>query len=233
MRRSFRRKTNPAGAILLAVLLAAESLLTGCGATSGADGKETSGITIVEVEEGDAAAMELVRQAGAELEGNSDPALQTGQAPAGENTGENAGETTGNTIPEETPFPEEEQGLADPSVDLDLTVMSATLVYAQVFNMVCDPASFQGQKIKMDGTLAIFYDEELDTNYYACIIQDATACCAQGIEFVPLADYVYPDDFPEDGAYVVVTGTMDLLEVEGEDYPLLVNASFSAMKNPS
>ena len=45
------------------------------------------------------------------------------------------------------------------------------------------------------------------------IIQDATQCCAQGIEFVPLEDYTYPDDFPEIGENICVTGVFDTYKI--------------------
>ena len=35
------------------------------------------------------------------------------------------------------------------------------------------------------------------TIYYACIIKDATACCAQVMEFVLTKDYSHPDDYPK------------------------------------
>ncbi len=49
-----------------------------------------------------------------------------------------------------------------------------------------------------------------DKEYHACIIQDATACCAQGIEFEPTADYVYPTDFPATGEDITVIGVFDI-----------------------
>ena len=33
--------------------------------------------------------------------------------------------------------------------------------------------------------------------YHACVIPDATACCAQGIEFTLAGDHRWPDDYPE------------------------------------
>ncbi|MBQ8117911.1 MAG: hypothetical protein IJ147_07645 [Lachnospiraceae bacterium] len=47
------------------------------------------------------------------------------------------------------------------------------------------------------------------SNYYACIIQDATACCAQGMEFVLTEDYHYPEDYPEEGQEIAVVGIYD------------------------
>ena len=68
------------------------------------------------------------------------------------------------------------------------------------------------------------YDEEKDKHYFACIIRDATQCCAQGIEFEPTDDYVYPDDFPEEGGEVCVTGVFDKYSEDGNNYLTLRNA---------
>nr|MCR5716412.1 hypothetical protein [Lachnospiraceae bacterium] len=84
--------------------------------------------------------------------------------------------------------------------------------------------AYVGKTIRMSGLMSIFLDEATEKYYYACIIQDATACCAQGIEFEPTKDFVYPDDFPKDGEIVTVVGTFDTY-VEGEyTYCTLRNA---------
>ncbi len=49
--------------------------------------------------------------------------------------------------------------------------------------MVTYPDMYIGKTVKMKGIYARFSDEATGENYNACIIQDATACCAQGIEF--------------------------------------------------
>ena len=53
---------------------------------------------------------------------------------------------------------------------------------------------------------------------------DATACCAQGIEFNPTDDYTYPDDFPLDGDTVTVEGEFDTYVEDGYKYCTLRNA---------
>ena len=45
--------------------------------------------------------------------------------------------------------------------------------------------------------------------YYACVIQDATACCAQGIEFELNETYDRPEDYPSEGEEVIVEGVLD------------------------
>ena len=109
-------------------------------------------------------------------------------------------------------------------VDVDLTVLSSTMVYSEVYDMMCYPENYIGKSVKMKGTYAGYHDESTDKYYHACIIQDATACCAQGIEFEPTDDYKYPDDYPAEGQEVCVTGVFDTYE-EGENrYCTLKNA---------
>ena len=60
--------------------------------------------------------------------------------------------------------------------------------------------------------------------YHACIIPDATACCAQGIEFVWEGDHVWPDDYPEEGADIIVTGRLETYDENGFTYLHLVDA---------
>lgn len=70
-----------------------------------------------------------------------------------------------------------------------------------------------------------FYDKPTGNYYFACIIQDATACCAQGIEFVLTDDYIYPDDYPEADTEICVVGVFDTYEEKGYTYCTLREAS--------
>jgi len=110
------------------------------------------------------------------------------------------------------------------NIEIDLTTMSANMVYSQVFCMVMEPDEYIGDTVKMNGTFVHIYDEEKEKHYFACIIRDATQCCAQGIEFEPTDDYVYPDDFPEEGGEVCVTGVFDKYSEDGNNYLTLRNA---------
>ena len=99
-------------------------------------------------------------------------------------------------------------GEPDPSVDVDLTVMNSNMVYAEVYNMMMYPEDYIGKTVKMEGTCACYHDEETGKYYFACLIADATACCSQGIEFVLTDDYSCPDDYPEIGKEIFVTGEL-------------------------
>ncbi len=109
-------------------------------------------------------------------------------------------------------------------IDVDLTVLSSTMVYSEVYNMMSSPEDYIGKTVKMDGLFAIYHDEAADVYYFACIVKDATACCAQGIEFVLAGDYKYPDDYPPLGEEIAVVGVFDTYEEGSNTYCTLRNA---------
>ena len=56
------------------------------------------------------------------------------------------------------------------------------------------------------------------------LISDATACCAQGIEFVLAGEHTYPDDYPELGSEIVIHGIFNTYEYETGAYVQLRDA---------
>ena len=113
---------------------------------------------------------------------------------------------------------------------VDLTVLSSTMVYSEVYNMMMTPENYVGKTIKMKGQFALYQATDENGNllpdqiYFACIIADATACCSQGIEFVLEGNHVYPDDYPELGTEITVEGTFQTYEENGYMYCHLVDA---------
>ena len=136
-----------------------------------------------------------------------------------------------------TPKEQETPGESEPSqpyagkVDVDLTVLSSTMVYSEVYNMLYFyPEDYYGKTVKMTGLFNVY--QSVDENgvvldmpvAYACIISDATACCAEGMEFVLEGDYIYPDDYPELGAEITVIGEFQSYAENGIAWYHLVNA---------
>ena len=105
--------------------------------------------------------------------------------------------------------------IEDVGDDIDLTTMSATMVYSQVYNMVFYPENYIGKHVKMKGTYSDYFDEASGKHYFACFIKDATQCCAQGIEFELTDDFKYPDDYPSEGDEVTVEGDYDVYSENG------------------
>lgn len=108
---------------------------------------------------------------------------------------------------------------------VDLTALSGTMVYSEVYNMVVSPEDYVGRTVKMRGTFFVY--ESDSRNYYSCIISDATACCSQGIEFLWAGDHSYPEDYPEPGSEIVVEGVFDTYEEGDLLYCQLIDAEVS------
>ena len=152
--------------------------------------------------------------------------------------GEVSAPTESIQTPDEQETPNEQQAQEEPEqtqtsadgVDVDLTVLSSTMVYSEVYNMLYnDPAHYLGKTVKAKGTFSIYQlvtDGVLqpDPVSYACIISDAAACCAEGMEFVLKDDLAYPDDYPELGAEITVIGEFQSYEENGMTWYHLVNA---------
>ena len=90
-------------------------------------------------------------------------------------------------------------------IDVDLASLSSTMVYSEVYAMMEHPEDFLNKVVRMRGVFACSEGRE----YYFCIIQDATACCAQGIEFVLAGEPAYPNGYPQIGKEFTVTGVFD------------------------
>lgn len=114
------------------------------------------------------------------------------------------------------------------AIDVDLTALSSTMVYSEVYNMMMSPEDYIGKTVKMSGQFSVY--QATDENgspiegapvYYACVIADATACCQQGLEFV-LTD---PDTYPEEaGSEITVEGIFQTYYEEQNLYCHLVDA---------
>lgn len=117
---------------------------------------------------------------------------------------------------------------SDGKPEIDLTTMSSTMVYSQVSDMMQTPEKYMGKSVRMKGPFSIYQDPSNGKNYFAVIISDATACCAQGIEFVLEGDVKYPDDYPEAGTEITVSGEFDTYEEAGSIYCQLIHAEMQA-----
>lgn len=90
-------------------------------------------------------------------------------------------------------------------IDYDLTNMSSTMIYAEVFNMLIEPEKYENKRVKMKGFFTI-YNEGSKDEVYSVIVPDATACCQQGIEFF----YDFKDNKPVANSEITVTGIFNV-----------------------
>lgn len=122
---------------------------------------------------------------------------------------------------------------SDGAVDVDLTMFSGTMLYSEVYNMMSAKDDYIGKTVRMRGPFALYraWDENgnaiPDQYYFACEAADATACCQLGLEFILEGDAKYPEDYPEPGTQITVTGEFQTY-YEGENrFCHLIHASLA------
>ena len=115
---------------------------------------------------------------------------------------------------------------------IDLTALNSVMVYTEVYNMMYYPENYEGKTVKAKGMFnyceATEEEKSLYGNdyYFYTVIQDATACCQQGLEFVLKDDPGFPEGYPKMGEEVTVLGRFETY-YEGETmYAHLVDATF-------
>ena len=112
---------------------------------------------------------------------------------------------------------------------IDLTKLSSTLLYAEVYNIMNSPGDYIGKTIKISGAYSAQYYEPTDKVYHAVLIADAAACCSSGIEFAWSGEHSYPDDYPEVGSKIEVTGVFGSYEELGQTYYFLTTDGITAL----
>lgn len=124
----------------------------------------------------------------------------------------------------------------DVDVDVDLTALSSTMVFAEVSNLLYDPIPYLGKTIRMEGTFSVDHaytmegEPDLSETYFYCVIEDALACCAQGLEFSLADPPAYPEGYPEPGTQITVVGTVEFFEQNGFRHLRLGNSYFFEKK---
>lgn len=58
--------------------------------------------------------------------------------------------------------------------------MSSTMVFAEVYNMMVEPESYEGKTVRMQGELVSYPHPFTGEDCHAVIVKDALACCARG-----------------------------------------------------
>ena len=133
-------------------------------------------------------------------------------------------------MPEDQPIEETASGNG---VDYDLTQMNGDMVYATVYQMMADPATYEGKTFRMEGLYTPIIVEDTGKIYHYCLIQDALACCAQGMEFV-LGDGSHTDqsEYPAEDTDIIVEGTFETYREEDFEnlYCRLANATMEVVQ---
>ncbi|WP_313578724.1 hypothetical protein [Lacrimispora sp.] len=157
-------------------------------------------------------------------QGDSEDSGQYGAAGSEQYDPESTKDFDINTYPSDSFEPTTEQFQDDPAgsgnntgFDIDLTKLSSTMVFSEVYNMMISPEEYMGKTIKAEGIFQVYQDSN-NNNFYALVIADATACCQQGLELIWDGDPAYPDDYPDENSEIEITGVYQSYMEEGNTY---------------
>ena len=114
-------------------------------------------------------------------------------------------------------------------VDVDLTALSGVMVYAEVYAMMIAPEDYIGKTIRIRGPYSPFFFDDTGLTYHYVLIEDATACCQQGIEFALGGKPLSPREYPAESMIIEVTGVFELYEELGETYCRLASGEMSVL----
>lgn len=198
--------------ILIIIMMAIVVSFTGCGNVSGASNRihvDSSGVNDVMQQE--MAKEDKKSQTSTDINNETEAESET-----------DANNQVTTELSENADYTNKEVDLKN--IDLDLTTYSSTMVYTEVYNMMLQPKEYKGKTVKIKGLFATYCEESTGVNYFACIVQDATACCSQGIEFSLTGDYTYPEDYPKEGEEITVVGVFDTYKEVNSEYIVLKNA---------
>jgi len=104
--------------------------------------------------------------------------------------------------------------VSNASVDIDLASMKSNMIYATVYDMMTNQDKYMGKKMRMSGLYDKSYDTQTEKYYHYVVIEDAMACCQQGMEFV-FSDFEKPEDFPSVNKKIEVVGVFGSYEEMG------------------
>ncbi|MEG1432539.1 hypothetical protein [Eubacterium sp.] len=105
-------------------------------------------------------------------------------------------------------------GSMNKPVDYDLTQMGETLGYSQAVQILNAPQDYVGKTIRIQGVFKVAISKNTDYFCFYTPISDVTACCSVPLEFTWEAGS-YPEDYPEVGTPIEITGEFQSYKIEG------------------
>lgn len=116
---------------------------------------------------------------------------------------------------------------SDSDIDTDLSPLDANMAYAALVDISSSAYDHEGEVIRITGKFSWYTDESTGEKQYGCVVSDATACCTQGIYFVPADSGFLPEKALKENQEITVTGKFDVAQGSNYEYYRLVNSVIS------
>lgn len=109
-------------------------------------------------------------------------------------------------------------------IDYDLTKMSSTMIYSQIYDMQVTPEDYIGKIIRVRGTFSLYIDAKTGKEYHSIVVADALSCCASGLEFEVPVDREKVGETLAIGQEIIITGSYDTYKEGIINYSVLRDA---------
>lgn len=111
----------------------------------------------------------------------------------------------------------------------DLSRMSATVAYAQLYNIFLEQENHVGQTMRLRGQYVPMRDESNEAKYHFIMVYDNAACCQLGLEFL----WTNPTAYPADYSLIELTGVFDICNDGGEKFCVLRVKDVTVLQAPA
>ncbi len=108
---------------------------------------------------------------------------------------------------------------------LDLTKLSSTMVYSEVYNMMCTPEDYNGRTVTMQGQFAISTDSTAGNGIMPASFRMRWLAVPRGWNSCLPENILIRMIIRKRGEEITVTGIFDIYEEDGFKYCQLINAS--------
>ena len=115
-------------------------------------------------------------------------------------------------------------------IDYDLVQLKGQMLYSQVVNIMEDPDTYVGKRVRLIGNMGII-DGADNKKYFIVNVGDVTSCCTTGLEFVIKGGSEKVEDYPEVGKKVRVNGVLESYKEGTQTYLHLVDTDVYVYKD--
>lgn len=124
----------------------------------------------------------------------------------------------GDTVNLPTNFPPKDFSSLEPvQVDHDLSIMNATLSFAQASRMLTEFDEYMGDTVKIKGHYAIVPIADYDITVHLIMLLDELMCCQGFLEFrLPEGA-----DYPQEGEEIMIVGTYIMYQDAMGQFPVI------------
>ncbi len=99
--------------------------------------------------------------------------------------------------------------------DFDFTKINYYVASGIIFDFMIKPEKYVNKTVKIKGQfLSDVYEGK---RLLAVVLWDLGGCCPSGLTVVPIEEMKYPSDFPVSGNYATFFGTLEMVNLMGEE----------------